>query len=202
MIAGVYRFTNVITGECYIGSSVDLNRRRHQHLNNLRKRKHHSYRFQAAWDEYGESNFDYDVLEELPITELIKEELLAREQFWIDLLSPEYNVLPTAGSTLGFYHSEATKRKISNSTKGVKKSEEHARHIREAQKGRKLSEEHRQKLSKAAKHRKTEPHVTIICIDGIVYNSIKEASKKTGIKYNTIQKRLKNQKFTNYSYIK
>lgn len=32
-------------------------------------------------------------------------------------------------------------------------------------------------------------------------NGKKEASEKTGIKYNTIQKRLKNNKFTNYCYI-
>ena len=36
----------------------------------------------------------------------------------------------------------------------------------------------------------------------IVYNSIKEASEKTKVKYNTIQKRLKNPNFPNYFYIK
>ena len=34
---------------------------------------------------------------------------------------------------------------------------------------------------------------------GIIYNSLKEASEKTGVKYNTIQKRLKN---PNYYYVK
>lgn len=33
-------------------------------------------------------------------------------------------------------------------------------------------------------------HHSIISIDGVVYNSLKEASEKTGIKYNTIQKRI------------
>lgn len=38
--------------------------------------------------------------------------------------------------------------------------------------------------------------------DGVVYNSIKEASEKTKVKYNTIQRRLKNPNFPNYFYIK
>lgn len=201
MKAGVYKFTNVITGDCYVGSSVDLHRRKLQHLNALKNSRHHSYRFQKAWDECGQQAFDYEVLEEIIITETIKDDLLNREQYWVDLLHPEYNIYPTTGSPLGYHHTEKTKQKISNSTKGVRKSEEHAKHIREAQKGKKLSKEHRKKLSEAAMHRKKESHVTSICIDGIVYNSIKEASEKTKIKYNTIQKRLKNQKFENYFYI-
>ena len=39
-------------------------------------------------------------------------------------------------------------------------------------------------------------------IDNVIYNSIKEASELLNIKYNTIQVRLKNDKFNNYSYIK
>ena len=125
-----------------------------------------------------------------------------REQFWIDNLKPAYNILPVAGSNLGYHHTKETKQKISNSTKGVKKSESHAKHIREGQKGRVLSEEHKAKLSQAAKHRKSQSHHSIINIDGVVYNSIKEASEKTKVKNNTIQRRLKNPNFPNYFYIK
>lgn len=97
------------------------------------------------------------------------EKLLKREQFWIDNLKPEYNILLVAGSNLGYHHTNETKQKISASTVGVKKSpSNHA----------------------------------IINIDGIIYNSLKEASEKTGVKYNTIQKRLKNPNFPNYYYVK
>ena len=146
--------------------------------------------------------FEFEVLEIIDIDDSIKENLLMREQFWIDNLKPAYNILPVAGSNLGYHHTEQTKQKISNSTKGVKKSESHAKHIREGQKGRVLSEEHKAKLSQAAKHRKSQSHHSIINIDGVVYNSIKEASEKTKVKYNTIQRRLKNPNFSNYFYIK
>lgn len=200
--AGIYRFVNTITGDCYVGSSSDLNRRRLQHLNSLRKNKHHSYKFQEAWNTYKEESFDYEVLEELEITEDLKDKLLNREQYWMSIIDPEYNVLPSAGSILGYHHTEETKRKISKSTIGVKKSAEHAKHISEGQKGKILTKEHREKLSESAKKRKSMSHYSIISIDGIIYNSLKEASEKTGIKYNTIQKRLKNPNFANYFYVK
>jgi hypothetical protein len=39
--------------------------------------------------------------------------LTDKEQYYLDLLSPEYNIAPTAGSTLGFKHSPISKKKIS-----------------------------------------------------------------------------------------
>lgn len=76
------------------------------------------------------------------------------------------------------------------------------KHIREGQSGRVLTEEHKAKLSEAAKHRKSPSNHAIISIDGVIYNSLKEASEATGVKYNTIQKRLKNPNFGNYYYVK
>lgn len=73
---------------------------------------------------------------------------------------------------------------------------------REGQSGRVLTEEHKAKLSEAAKHRKSPSNHAIISIDGVIYNSLKEASEATGVKYNTIQKRLKNPNFSNYYYVK
>ena len=35
-------------------------------------------------------------------------ELLVREQYYLDLYSPEYNILTKAGSNLGFKHSDET----------------------------------------------------------------------------------------------
>ena len=43
--------------------------------------------------------------------------VIEREQYYIDTLKPEYNILKTAGSLKGFKHSEATKRLISETNK-------------------------------------------------------------------------------------
>lgn len=202
MEAGVYVIKNNVNGKQYVGSSIDLRMRRIQHFSKLRCGKHVNSHLQNAYNKYGSEAFEFEILEIIEITDNIKESLLNREQFWIDNLKPEYNILQVAGSNYGYHHSDETKSKISNSMKGVKKSPEHAQHIREAQKGKTLSEEHIQHLKEGyAKRKNKTPHCTRISIDGIVYNSLKEASEKTGVKYNTIQKRLKNNKFTNYCYI-
>lgn len=202
MKAGIYQITNKVNGNCYIGSSVDLQRRRRQHFNNLANGTHVNSHLQNAYNKYGNDSLEFEIIEFIDINDDIKETLLEREQFWIDTVNPEYNILPVAGSNLGFKHSEETKLKISNSTKGVKKSELHAKHIRESQRGKQLTEEHKKKLSEAAKRRKSMSHHTKISIDGVMYNSLKEASEITGIKYTTIQNRLKNNNFPTYIYIK
>lgn len=202
MEAGVYLISNSVNGKCYVGSTIHLDQRRKEHFSRLANNKHVNAHLQNAFNKYGREAFEFEVLETISIDDDIKEKLLKREQFWIDNLKPEYNILLVAGSNLGYHHTNETKQKISASTVGVKKSEEHAKHIKEGQTGKSLTEEHKQKFSKAAKHRKSPSNHAIINIDGIIYNSLKEASEKTGVKYNTIQKRLKNPNFPNYYYVK
>jgi len=38
---------------------------------------------------------------------------LAREQFWINKIKPKFNILKKAGNSLGFRHSEETKKRLS-----------------------------------------------------------------------------------------
>lgn len=197
--SGIYKIENSINGNCYVGSSIDLIRRMKQHAFSLSKGNHANSHLQNSYNKYGREHFTFIIIEELETPN--KEQLLDREQFWIDNLKPEYNILLVAGSSLGFNHSEEVKQKISNSTKGIKKSKEHALHIKEGQKGKILTEEHKEKLSKSAKNRKSISHSSQIIIDGENYNSIKEASEFLDIKYNTIQKRLANPNFSNYQYL-
>ena len=64
--------------------------------------------------KYGYSKFSLDILEYCKPDLLIK-----REQYYIDLLEPEYNILKVAESTLGFKHLEATKVRISINNTGM-----------------------------------------------------------------------------------
>jgi group I intron endonuclease len=56
--------------------------------------------------KYGYSNFRLEILEYCDPLSAIK-----REQYYIDLLKPYYNILKIAGSSLGLQHSEETKEK-------------------------------------------------------------------------------------------
>jgi group I intron endonuclease len=64
--------------------------------------------------KYGYSNFSLDILEYCEPNLLIK-----KEQYYIDLLKPEYNILKIAGSTLGFKHSLKTRAQMSINNTGV-----------------------------------------------------------------------------------
>ena len=65
--------------------------------------------------KYGYSNFSLEILEYCDIKDII-----SREQYFLDLLNPEYNSLKIAGSSLGFNHSEESKQKMSEAKKGEK----------------------------------------------------------------------------------
>ena len=67
----------------------------------------------------GYSNFKLEILEYCD-----PEMVVEREQYYIDTLKPEYNILTTAGSLKGFKHSEATKKLISETNKNCIVSEE------------------------------------------------------------------------------
>jgi group I intron endonuclease len=103
--SGVYRLTNKKTGNFYVGSSIDLKIRFlwYYSVNNLRNPKCKMI-INKAILKYGYSSFKLEILEYCG-----KSDTIQREQYYLDLLKPDYNILSTAGSLLGFKHSELTK---------------------------------------------------------------------------------------------
>lgn len=154
-MVGIYAIENKQNGKLYIGSSVNIENRFSSHLSKLRNGKHDNDYLQKAWNKYGEAYFDFVILE-LSNTD----ELLFREQFWIDLLNvcdenTGYNLAPTAGSTLGFRHSDETKSKLAEMKIGTKMSPLAKRRMRSGQLGRTHSEATKNKIGssrKGAKH--------------------------------------------------
>lgn len=64
-MAAIYRISNVANDNFYIGSSINVRRRRWEHWDALKKGTHHCAPLQAAWDEFGEDAFEFEVLEEV-----------------------------------------------------------------------------------------------------------------------------------------
>ena len=79
MARGIYKIINVINNKFYVGSAVDLKRRKTQHFSELRTSKHNNRHLQAAWDKYGEQAFIFVVVEELAADV----DLLAAENVWL-----------------------------------------------------------------------------------------------------------------------
>lgn len=103
--SGIYCLRNLLTGWRYIGSSGhDLNLRRLYHVGTLRRRVHKNPRLQHDADVFGLDVFDFVVLEECHPNKCI-----AREQFWMDFLRPEYNIQKVAGSCIGTVKSPKTR---------------------------------------------------------------------------------------------
>lgn len=156
---GIYKITNTVTSDFYIGSSVDIKYRWYKHKRELELNHHVNNHLQNAWNKYGEENFSFEIVQECD-----KNHLLDQEQYNIDSLNPAYNICKIAYSTSGhrFHLSEETKRKISLSKKGKKFSEEHKKKLSEWQIGRVSpmknkhhSEESKKKMSEGHKGRKS-----------------------------------------------
>lgn len=113
-ISAIYKIQSISHPErCYIGSAVHLRERKNVHFHNLRKNKHHSPKLQHHFNKHGESDLVFVVIEPC-----FPEFLIIREQYYINLLKPWFNICPNAKNRLGTKHSEESKRKNSESNKG------------------------------------------------------------------------------------
>lgn len=81
MARGIYKIINVVNNKFYVGSAVDLKRRKTRHFSELRTGKHNNRYLQSSWDKYGEQAFVFVVVE--PLTE--QDDLLAAENVWLAL---------------------------------------------------------------------------------------------------------------------
>jgi len=84
------------------------------------------------------------ILEYCTITELIE-----REQFYIDILKPEYNILKLAHSSIGYKHSMESIEKMRGSRPHFSPSEEHRKILSNTHKGKIITEKTKEKMSKS-----------------------------------------------------
>jgi group I intron endonuclease len=110
---GVYCIENINSGKQYIGStSGSFSKRFREHFNALKNNKHHSQILQRSFNKHGIESFSLKILEEVDTKDY--KILRAREQYYLDTLKPEYNILPNAESFSGYKYSEERKKKQVN----------------------------------------------------------------------------------------
>ena len=98
--SGIYMWTHKISGKSYIGSSLKLNRRFTSYYNyNYISDPNKNMLIHKSLLNYGYSAFKLDILEFCE-----PENLLNREQYYLDLINPKLNILSTAGSLLGVWY--------------------------------------------------------------------------------------------------
>lgn len=113
--SGIYKWENKISKEFYIGSAVDLKKRMSEYYRESYIT--HPSRGKSiicfALVKYGYKNFSLSILEYCNRTEVI-----SREQFYLDLLNPPYNILKYAYSSDGYKHTLEAIQKMSLAKKG------------------------------------------------------------------------------------
>lgn len=158
--AGIYCIRNIVNGIIYIGSSKDVFNRKIHHFSDLRCKRHNNARLQNSFNKYGESNFEFYVIE------LVEEsKLIPREQYWIDyynsaIRNKGFNIQSIAGRTTPWmnikHHSEESIEKIRKSNLGQKRTPETIEKIRQSHIGYKMPQSQKDRIglkSKGNKHR-------------------------------------------------
>lgn len=183
-VSGIYKIN--INNKCYIGSAVNIKHRWMRHKTQLINQTHHSILLQRAYNKYQDITFE--IMEECP-----KEELIKREQFWIDTLAPAYNVCKIAGSTLGCKLTEEQLKK----RKELRTSPTFKEKLSKAAKKRGVSEKTRNSLREAQETRKKI--IYEVNLDGEILREFKGIAElaRYNKNYSNIHKKLDIGHFSN-----
>lgn len=126
MASGIYVIVNITNSKAYVGSATNLARRKTVHFTRLRCDKHPSKHLQAAFRKYGEAAFEFRVLE--TVADDAQNTLVAREQYWMDVMSPAYNKRLVADSNWGVAHTPAQRAAQSDAIKAFRATPAGASH--------------------------------------------------------------------------
>lgn len=175
-VIGIYKITNKINNKCYIGQSINIERRFEEHKNTNRTSKY----LHRAMIKYGIDNFKFEIIEICH-----KEELSEKEKYWINYyhsISPYgYNLTDggDGGNTFRYRteeQMEETKKKISNAVSGENNgffgkhhSEKTKEKLKQINIGKKLSQETKNKISESLQN-----HI----VTNSTKQKISEATKK------------------------
>lgn len=144
-MTGIYQIQSIIKPErIYIGSAINIDKRWAIHLSQLKTNKHNNNKIQRHYNKYGKDDLIFTVIEECS-----KDQLISKEQIYIDNLMPLFNICKKAGSVAGIKLSKESRLKISKSHTGKPISLETKIKISNSQKG-KLSARYGKKHTKEA----------------------------------------------------
>jgi len=192
---GVYCWTNLSSGKRYVGSSASLARRLWEYYSVPKLVKFAEIGNSIicrALLKHGHKNFKLEIL-----CYCEPKNVLLLEQYYINSLNPEYNILQVAGSPLGHKHTEETLAKMR-----APKSPEHLAKLREniakINIDRVFSEELRLKISKGNGHR-------VAVTDTVTgetkeYHSISVAAQELGSTQPTVSSYMKTGKLFRDTY--
>ena len=107
-LSGIYKITNTITGDFYIGSSNDVKKRWAVHKCTSTWKNHPNNQLYQDMRKYGTDKFAFEILAEVEI-----DKLKETEQQFIETLKPTYNQMNAKGLDIERYkdYQKSDKRK-------------------------------------------------------------------------------------------
>lgn len=116
---GIYKITNLINGHCYIGQSIQIEKRwkNHKIIAFNPNEKGYQYPLYRAIRKYGLENFIFEIIEQCS-----QKDLNEKESYWIETLKPEYN--QTQGGDNHFHYSKLTLEQVQNIQKQLIQDQE------------------------------------------------------------------------------
>ena len=145
--------------------------------------------------KHGYSSFSLEILEYCD-----GDQAISREQYFLDLLNPEYNILKKAGSRLGSKHSSEAIAKMKNRILTVEQKAKHREHLARLNL-RPEQKEHLKRLNLSQKGRARpegagKPNISIEVFDSLnnettIYSSIREAAIGIGVDRSSISNAFK-----------
>ena len=198
----LYRVTNKLNYMEYVGIHSTINIKKSRYIGSGKLLK-------EDIKKYGRTNFVFQIIEFFDSREKakLKEKKIVNEQF-VER-KDTYNIAlgGGGGGSYGKPHSEETKRKMRNSLKGRHISKETRKRMSEGKLGKRFTERHKQNISNSLKGKNNpmfgkkfseeyrnklkEAGKKKVIIDGVLFNSIKEASEKYNVHITTITRWIK-----------
>jgi group I intron endonuclease len=200
MTCGIYQIKNKVTGDIYIGSSSNVEKRLNEHRRKLLINLHHSIRLQRSYNKYGLISFEFSLICKCDL--FLK---LYMEQLYLETMKPTFNTsLSSSAPMQGRKHSEKTKMLLKNrEVKKGKDSPSYGKKWTEEQKikvlkyriGSKRSEECKSKMretnirnnqGKYLKEYVESLRKPLVDNFGNTYLSLSDAANRLGVKVATI----------------
>lgn len=162
----IYKITNTITGDFYIGQTIDFHERQLQH------KREPQPKMREDVEKYGWDAFKFEVVEECS-----REDLNDRENYYITELDPAYNTIKIHNWT----HTPETCEKIRQAKLGHDTAPESCEKMSKKRLGVTLSDEHKEKCRQSSLGNKSRSKAVICVETGKVYPNMKIAAADIGI---------------------
>ena len=138
-IIGIYKITNIITNDFYIGSSKDVKHRWENHKCTSTWKNYPNNPLYLDMKKYGVDKFDFEILAEAE-----SEQLKEKEQWFIETLKPTYNNYNAKG--IDFERQKEYRKKYQKSDKHKEYNKKYQKSDKHKEYNKKYQKEYQNKI--------------------------------------------------------